>query len=154
MNIGVGLARLLLVASVFFVGLCCIWVFAPRSWHYGSTQVIYPVQTSFCNKYKVCDVSNFLDPVKLRVDKNLSQVVWQAIGRGEFGTWDGCAIIDKHNWRCGEVVSMVNGLLESRHPSVHFATGGDWENTDTPLSYISGWSYRLYWLLSFLPDLR
>ena len=32
--------------------------------------------------------------------------------------------------------------------------GGDIEGNHPQLRYVSGWSYRLYWLASFLPDLR
>ena len=125
----------LLFAGVF--ALCCVWVVAPRTWYYGDTQIIYTVETTFCNQYNVCDVKTFFDPLKVRVDKSKSEVVWM----GEtLGTWRDCVILDKRNWRCNDPsVSMVDGSIESKLPS---------------LSYISGWSYRLYWLLSFLPDLR
>ena len=143
--------RLIIIA---LLTLCCFWILVPRTWHYGDTNIIYPVKTASCNQYNVCDVEHFLEPVKLRVNEVQSKVVWLKGRTGEIGTWDECAIIDKLNWHCGGVASMTNGRFESRHPSVHFVSGGDWDDIKTPLSYISGWSYRLYWLLSFLPDLR
>ena len=124
-----------LLGVILFV--CLAWVVAPRTWYFSNTQIIYTVETTFCNQYNVCDVKTFFDPLKIRVDKSKSEVVWM----GEtLGTWRDCVILDKRNWRCNDPsVSMVDGSIESKLPS---------------LSYISGWSYRLYWLLSFLPDLR
>jgi hypothetical protein len=136
------------------VVICLAWVFAPRTWHFSDTQIIYPVTTSFCNQYNVCDIETFLIPFKIRVDIPKSEVVWMTNDRG-MGAWDDCVILDKHNWRCGtQFVSMVNGQLESRHPAVYAISGWNFEGERYLFSFISGWSYRTYWLLSFLPTVK
>lgn len=122
------------------VVICLVWVFAPRTWHFSDTQIIYTVETSSCNQYNVCDVKAFFPPLQVRVDKSKSAVVWMSTSDENLGAWEDCIILDKLNWRCNSPpISMINGYIESRLTSVN---------------YISGWSYRTYWLLSFLPTFK
>ena len=91
-------------------------------------------------KINVCDVKAFFPPLQVRVDKSKSEVVWLSTSDENLGAWEDCIILDKLNWRCNSPpISMINGYIESRLTSVN---------------YISGWSYRTYWLLSFLPTFK
>lgn len=126
-------------AKVFVYGLVALvlWVFLPRTWHFGDEVLIYPVELGVCSPYGVCDVEKFYSPLKLRVDEKQSQVVWLDTESGAIGSWRGCTIADKENWHCSAPLYAMSG--------------GSFADQGSGREYISGWSYRLYWLLSFLP---
>jgi hypothetical protein len=116
------------------------WVFLPRTVHFSETLIIYPVEIVHCNKNGVCDVAQFFPTTKIRVDKMNRQVIWMSSADGMVGVWSDCSIIDKSNWTCSSpTMKMIDGKMESLQPE---------------LRYLSGWSYRLHWLGSLLPDLR
>ena len=118
----------------------CAWVFFPRTFYFGDKVILYSLETSFCNDYNVCDVKQFFPPLTLRIDKQKSQIVWLNPDDGNLGTWTGCIIADNENWMCSfPMARMVDGALQSDNPNIQF----------TP-----GYVYRLYWLASFLPELR
>jgi len=116
------------------------WLFIPRTLYFGDNIMLYSMETGFCNDYNVCDIKQLFPPLKLRVDKEKSEVVWLNQDDGQVGAWTGCTIADKENWTCSvPELRMVGGYLQSNNPSIQ---------------YPAGYVYRIYWLASFLPDLR
>lgn len=127
------------VFGLVFAGLS-VWVLIPRTFYFDDKVILYSLETSFCNEYKVCDVKQFFPPLTLRVDDQKSEIVWLNSDNGQMGTWTGCTIADKENWFCNyPPMRMSDGALQPDNPNIQFPPG-----------YI----YRIYWLMSFLPDLR
>ena len=124
----------------FAIFILVVWLFAPSSFAFSDNVKVYPVKLKFCNQFSVCDVSEFLPVIQLRVDTSKSEVVWRATNNNQIGVWQNCTIADKYNWDCSSPIgTMKDGYLLSSDPDI---------------KYISGWSYKLYWLISFLPSLR
>jgi hypothetical protein len=128
----------------FIVGLAvaalAVWVFSPRTIYFGDKVIVYSFEASFCNEFNVCNVKQFFPPLTLRVDEQKSEIVWLNPDDGQMGSWTGCTIADKENWMCSfPSMRMVDGALQSSNPNIR---------------YSPGYVYRLYWLASFLPDLR
>ena len=125
--------------GVVFVSLLG-WIFLPRTSYYGDNLTLYSVETGFCNEHNVCDVKKFFTPITLRVDQQKSEIVWLNPDDGSVGSWKNCTIADKENWSCNQPFEhMVGGILKLDVPN--------YQN-------IPGYQYRLYWLVSLLPDLR
>jgi hypothetical protein len=130
------------LGRIFFLAVLgmAAWVLLPRTFYFDNNIMVYSLETSFCNDYNVCNVERFFAPLKLRVDVLKSEVVWLDTDSGQLGSWDQCTIADKENWTCANsTMKMVDGQLQSVTPNVQ---------------HPPGYVYRLYWLASFLPDIR
>lgn len=114
-----------------------LWLFLPRGFSEDKNE-LYSFEASRCNGYWVCDVSKVFPSISLRINTNESKIIWLDNGSGEIGNWVGCTIADKNNWNCqSPTTRMLNGVFQSENENVHF---------------VSGYVWRIYWLLSFLPN--
>jgi hypothetical protein len=134
------LDEFLKTAFGLFIAALLAWIFLPRTFYFENKVILYSMETSSCNEDNVCDVKKFFPPLTLRVDDQKSEIVWLDSTDGKVGTWNGCTIADRENWSCSNPpMQMANGLLQSNSSNIKFPPG---------------YMYRIYWLLSLLPDLR
>ena len=129
----------------------CAWLWLPRNNSWAGTSISYTVTSSDCSQY-ICNLDNiqFLNPVKLTIDKQSAKVTWFDDNTKLFGSYNNCAISDYENWSCNDDASTTFSILYTSHKMVDGVLDDNMGDVAAQSHHMGGARWRINWLFSLL----